>query len=268
MAVPLLLLVFSVGYVLWASFTDNLKLDIDLKGGTQIVLESAEQPDAKSIESALKDFNPRVRTAKGASTWSTIINVPVDKNSTEVLSALESSEISYIGVSVQTIGSELGKTFFAQAQTVLIIAFILMAATIFILFRVPMPSFYIVLTGFADLTEAFAISQIIGIELSLATFAALLLMIGYGVDTNVLLTARVLKSEGPVDEKIKDARKTGLTMTAAAIASMVALFILSSATVLSQIASVLVIGLICDVINTWVMNASLLKMFVEKKVVS
>ena len=265
MILPIILLVLSIVYVTWASFTQNLKLDIDLKGGTQITLESADQQDISSIENSLKDFNPRVRTARGVSGWSTIINVPSDKNPKEITAILESSGISYTGISVQTIGAELGKTFFSQAQLVLLLAFIFMAITVFIIFRIPMPSFYVVLAGFSDLIEALAISQILGVELSLATFAALLLLIGYSVDTDILLTARVMKGDGPLDERIKGARKTGLTMTAAAIASMVALFLMSSATVIAQISSILVIGLVVDVINTWIMNAGLLRFYVEKK---
>src|SRR3989344_436140 len=265
MLLPIAIFILAVGYVAWAGYTGNIKLDIDLKGGTQVVLESADELNAKNIESALSGFNARVRTAKGVSGWSTIINLAEGTDSKEILSALDKAGIPYSGYSVQTIGSELGKTFFSQAQFVLVIAFALMAATIFIIFRVPIPSLYVVLAGFADIVEAFAVSQIFGIELSLATFAALLLLIGYSVDTNILLTARVLKDSGEFSEKVRNSRKTGLTMTAAAVASMVALFLMGSSTVLSQIASVLVIGLIADVMNTWILNVGLLKIYFEKK---
>ena len=46
---------------------------------------------------------------------------------------------------------------------------------------------------------------------------------------------------------------------------MVALFLMGSSTVLSQIASVLVIGLIADVMNTWILNVGLLKIYLERK---
>lgn len=265
MLLPIVIFILAIGYVAWAGYTGNIKLDIDLKGGTQVVLESADELSAKNIESALTGFNARVRTAKGVSGWSTIINLPDGTDSKEVLSSLEKSGISYSDYSVQTVGAELGKTFFSQAQFVLVIAFALMAITIFIIFRVPVPSFYVVVAGAADIIEAFAGSQILGVELSLATFAALLLLIGYSVDTDILLTARVLKESGDIEQKIKSARKTGLTMTGAAIASMVALFIMGSSNVLSQIAAVLIIGLIVDVMNTWILNAGLLRFYLQKK---
>jgi len=265
MLLPIAIFILAVVYVIWAGFTENIKLDIDLKGGTQVVLESADEVTSKMIESAAYGYDVHARTAKGVSGWSTIINIPENSDVKEILSVLEKSGIPYSGYSVQTVSTELGKTFFSQAQFVLIIAFVLMAATIFVIFRQPMPSLYVVLAGFADIVEAFAISQIFGIELSLATFAALLLLIGYSVDTNILLTARVLKDSGEFSEKVRNSRKTGLTMTAAAIASMVALFLMGSSTVLSQIASVLTIGLIADVMNTWILNVSLLQIYLQKK---
>ncbi len=265
MLLPIVILILAVVYVAWAGYTGNIKLDIDLKGGTQVVLESADELNSKAVESALYGFNARVRTAKGVSGWSTIINAPENSDIKGILSSLEKSGISYSDYSVQTIGTELGKTFFSQAQFVLVIAFALMAITIFVIFRVPIPSFYVVFAGFADIVEAFAGAQILGVELSLATFAALLLLIGYSVDTDILLTARVLKESGDIEQKIKSARKTGLTMTGAAIASMIALFIMGSANVLSQIAAVLIIGLVVDVINTWILNAGLLRFYLQKK---
>src|SRR3989344_8144110 len=115
MLLPIAIFILAVGYVAWAGYTGNIKLDIDLKGGTQVVLESADELNAKNIESALSGFNARVRTAKGVSGWSTIINLPEGKNSEEVLSALKNSGITYSGASVQTVGTQLGKTFFSQA---------------------------------------------------------------------------------------------------------------------------------------------------------
>ena len=121
------------------------------------------------------------------------------------------------------------------------------------------------LSAFADITEALAFSQLLGIRLSLATFAALLLLVGYSVDTDILLTARVLKGEGKLKELISRARKTGLTMTGTTCAALLALFAISGSAVITQIASVLLIGMLFDVLNTWITNAGLLTRYVERK---
>ena len=61
--------------------------------------------------------------------------------------------------------------------------------------------------------------------------------------------------------------KTGITMTFSSIAAVgVALFFtLSFSAVLSQIFTILLIGLGFDLLNTWITNASLLKWYLEKK---
>ena len=61
---------------------------------------------------------------------------------------------------------------------------------------------------------------------------------------------------------------TGFTMAAAAIGSMVTLylvvkFLMPYAQVLDQIAAVLVIGLIADVLATWLMNLGVLRWYME-----
>jgi preprotein translocase subunit SecF len=140
-----------------------------------------------------------------------------------------------------------------------------MSIAVFIVFRIPTPSFYVILSAFADIVEAFAVSQLIGIKLSLATFTALLLLIGYSVDTDILLTTRVLKSEGEIGAKTRGAMKTGMTMLAATGAALIALFVMHASSTITQIASVLLIGLVFDVINTWITNAGLLRWYIERK---
>jgi preprotein translocase subunit SecF len=111
--------------------------------------------------------------------------------------------------------------------------------------------------------------SLFGIPLSLASVGGLLLLIGYSVDTDILLTTRVLKRrEGTITERALDAMRTGLTMAAAAIGAMAALYIVTiffipSAQALSNIAAVLIIGLVADVLATWLMNLGILRWYME-----
>jgi preprotein translocase subunit SecF len=95
------------------------------------------------------------------------------------------------------------------------------------------------------------------------------MLIGYSVDTDILLTTRVLKRrEGTINERAIDAMKTGFTMAAAAIGSMVALYLvvvylMPYAQVLGEIAAVLIIGLVADVMVTWLMNLGILRWYME-----
>jgi preprotein translocase subunit SecF len=105
-------------------------------------------------------------------------------------------------------------------------------------------------------------------QLSAAGIVALLMLIGYAVDVDILLTTRVFKNtEGTLNERIWDAFKTGITMTITAMASVsVALiFTHSFSPVLSQTFTIILIGLGFDMINCWIMNASILKWYMEGK---
>jgi len=266
MLIPLIMIIASAGYVIWLSFGPGLALDIDLKGGTQITADSASAPDTAAIESSLKDFGANVRSARSMTGWTVIIEVPADANTDNVLNVLKNAGWEYSNLSVQTIGPALGASFFKQAQIALIAAFIAMSITIFIVFRTPMPSLYVVLCGAADITTALAASQLLGINLSLATFSALLMLVGYSVDTDVLLTSRVLKgTEGDFKERSRGAMRTGLTMTGSAIVALAALYLISSSIVITQIASVLMLGLLADIPYTWIMNSGLLRWYVDRK---
>jgi len=104
--------------------------------------------------------------------------------------------------------------------------------------------------------------------MSSAGIIALLMLIGYSVDTNILLTTRLLKRhEGTVNQRIFGAFKTGITMTLTSLlAIVIALLVVKSfSPILTQIFTILSIGLCFDILNTWVTNTSILKWYMEKK---
>ena len=265
MLLPAAILLLSLGYIGYLITGPGLQLDIDLKGGTQVSLDSSQPLDMANSEKLLSEYHPSVRSARGLSGYTTIIDVSAESNATGMIEALKAGGYSFDSYSSQTVGPALGASFFAQAQLALVLAFLFMAVAVFIVFRIPTPSFYVILSAFADIVEAFAVSQFLGIKLSLATFTALLLLIGYSVDTDILLTTRVLKTEGEINDKIRRAVKTGMTMLATTGVALTALFVMNASSVMTQIASVLLIGLVFDVLNTWITNAGLLRWYIERK---
>ncbi len=263
--IPIILLVLSLIYLFWQISTTGLNLDIDLKGGTQIIAESSEHIDEQKIESILKKYDADVRIAKGITTYTVFINFDVSIEPKDVLKTLEENGYSFKQYSIQSVGPALGASFFQQAIVVLIIAFIFMIITVFMIFKIPLISFYVALCPFFDIIETLAISQILGIKLSLATFAALLMIVGYSVDDDVMIATRVLKGIAETKEKLKSSMKTSFTTTFATIGALAALYLISTSTVITQIASVLLIGLLVDLMNTWLFDTPLLTLYVERK---
>jgi preprotein translocase subunit SecF len=268
MMFPIILLVLSVVLLVFQITTTGLKLDIDLKGGTQIIGELPNAVSEADLEKVLTPYGASIRTSTSLSgTSSVFIGVDSAVNTTDLISDLAKNGYTLNNYSIQTVGTSLGASFFQQAIFVLAFAFLFMGITVFIIFRIPLPSFYVVLCGVADITETLVVSQLLGIPLSLATFTSLLLLLGYSVDTDILLTTRVFKTEGgDVAAKVKGAMKTGITMVGATIAALLALYVISTSPVISQIASILLIGLVLDIINTWLLNAPLLRLYMDRKV--
>ena len=263
---PIALLIICTIYLIFITQTNQLAVDIDFKGGTQIIAEYGKQVSETELENILKSYNAGVRTAVGVTTYTVFIEFESSIKAEDVLNTLKQNGYDFIDYSIQTIGPALGKEFFQQAMFVLMFSFIFMAAVIFFIFRIPLPSFFLVLVVIADLIEALVFSQIFGVNLSLASFTALLLLIGYAVDDNILMITRMLKAEDKnYDRIIKTSFKTGITMVGTAIVALFALFIISTSVVIDQIASTLIVGLLVDLLNSWIMNVGLMVWYVDRR---
>jgi len=112
--------------------------------------------------------------------------------------------------------------------------------------------------------------SLFGITLEPASLVAIIMLVGYSVDTDILLTTRVLKTRtGTVNERIDNAMKTGLTMTLTTLCVMLVILVISTVVIridiMADISSVLLLGLTGDIISTWLMNAGILKWYVEEK---
>jgi preprotein translocase subunit SecF len=149
----------------------------------------------------------------------------------------------------------------------LIVIFIIIILGAIYLFH-SIPSFAVVLAAGSDIVMTLAFVNFLGIDLSAAGIVAFLMLIGYSVDTDILLTTRLLKHhEGNVNDRLKDTFKTGMTMTLTALAAVgVSLVIIwNISDVLRQIFGILFIGLVFDMVNTWTANAGILKWYMEVK---
>ncbi|NYZ78303.1 hypothetical protein H0N96_02775 [Candidatus Micrarchaeota archaeon] len=172
--------------------------------------------------------------------------------------------------SFKEIGSSLSKFFFSKIQEILLVSFILSAIIVFIIFRSLVPSIAVLFGAFADIAITMGVMGFLGIPLSLASFSALLMLIGFSLDTDILLTARVLKRrEENARARAFDAMKVGAMMnltTIAAFGVLAAIGYWLQIPVYFQLGVVAVIGGgVVDFIATWLTNAPLLLWYVERK---
>ena len=106
----------------------------------------------------------------------------------------------------------------------------------------------------------------LGIKLGTAGIAAFLMLIGYSVDTDILLSSKVLRrKEGGIMDGIFTAMKTGLTMSTTTLIAIIVAFSFAQSEVLKQIMTILIIGLLVDLSSAWLQNVGILRLYLEKK---
>ena len=262
--IPLVLLVISIVLLAFNMVTTGMPVTpgIDFSGGTAVTVIT---PDTKDQIQAIFSEYPLTDISEGVNNGKFLKFSSMDDTKFRSLTALIMQK--YPDAKIDQIGETFGKTLQYQAVIALIFSFIGMAIVIFLAFRTFVPAVAVILSAFADMVMTAATMNIIGIPLSLGTVAALLMLIGYSVDSDILLTNRVLKRQGKLNDKLTGAFHTGIIMTSTTLAAVTVLLVVSwigQIQVVEEISAVLLIGLIFDILNTWLTNVGILKWYVLK----
>jgi len=183
-----------------------------------------------------------------------------------------SKNLHYSAYSFKLINPSLSEIFVTKIEWVMVVAALLSAVAVFIIFRDFVPSVAVLCGATFDIIFALGFMGIAGIPLSLAAIASLLMLIGFSLDTDILLTVRILK-RGLNDPHTSayEAMKTGLTMSLSAILAFSALFVVGQLTNIAtyqDISKIVLAGLFGDIIGTWFLNAVIMIYHVEKGVKS
>lgn len=192
----------------------------------------------------------------------------LDDNSRKLSEAL-SGLVEYETISFNEVSSSLSEKFIDKALAVVVYSTVLVSIVVFIIFRTLIPSLAVLIGAAADVLIALGAMGLFGIPLTLASFAALLMLIGFSLDTDVLLTMRVIKRhEGTARQRAYEAMKTGTTMSFALLVSFACLFILASLTHINtyyEISAVAIAGLVGDLAATWMLNAAIVLGYAERR---
>ncbi|MFH0835278.1 MAG: hypothetical protein V1881_02960 [Candidatus Micrarchaeota archaeon] len=187
----------------------------------------------------------------------------------EGLIAAVSAAMPVKSYSFKEIGSSLSKFFFTKVMEVIVYSFILSAIVVFAVFRSAVPSFAVLFGAAADIFITAGAMTLFGVPLTLASFAALLMLIGFSLDTDILLTTKVItRKEGAPAERAFEAMHTGFMMNLSTIAAFGVLMLLAMSLQIPtyyQIGAVAVIGAFADFAATWCANAVMVLWYVEKR---
>jgi len=227
---------------------NRFKNEINITGNndyTNIIIERRQMSE-KEMKEILSDSNYGIDFSRGSYSFK-----PANAN---------------VGGVSPVLGAHLKE----EVISAFIIAVFLISVVIFLAYRIIIPAAAILSAAFIDIIFAAGCMSIFGIELNLQTLLALVMLLGYSVDTDILLTTRILNRKTSVNEAIDETIKTGLTMTFTAMGAVLTILIVSNLTtpkidVLSQLSMVILCGLFMDIFSTWLMNTGILKWYVERK---
>lgn len=262
-ALPVALLIISFLFLGFNTLMTGMPVDpgIDFAGGVAVTIpQSADTP--AEVEAYFSGY-PLKSVGEGVNGGYYVVFEYMPDEDFRTLSELINDR--YPDAKIDQIGETFGKTLQTQALWALLFSFIGMAIVVFIVFKNFVPSVAVVISALSDIVITAALMDIVGITLTLGTTAALLMLIGYSVDSDILLTTRVLKRKGKFVEKMQGAFRTGFTMTSTTISAVALMFIVSwigQIDVIRDISAVLLLGLFVDLMNTWMLNAGILKAYV------
>ncbi|MFB6158151.1 MAG: protein translocase subunit SecF [Candidatus Nanohalobium sp.] len=272
--VPLVLVLIGVAIlgVQYAQTGSFLEKGTDFAGGTEAQLNINGSYTPSEVESAFSEAGRtdvdaiRQETTTGESLLVQI--PPPDIEQVKVEEILSDSGYTAEVLSFRTMSAAVSEQFFLQAQIAFVLAFTFMSLVIFVAFKDITPSMAVIFAAAGDIIIASAGMAVLGIPLTLGSLAALLMLIGYSVDTDIVLSTRSLKRErSSLKNRMWESLKTGVTMSSGGIAGFTLLYIISYMIVgpseLSNIAAVMIIGLLADMPLTWLGNTAILKSYIE-----
>jgi preprotein translocase subunit SecF len=264
--VPLAVLAVALAIVVgwYLVYGTPVALGIEFTGGTELIV----QTDA-SEEAVVEAFDREVDSIRAIQSDPGTNRYLVTFQASEDAGQLQQQQLSAqardAGFTVQSAQSTSPTFGEGTQRTALLgvgVAFVGMSVVVFLLFRTFVPSVAVVVSAFSDIVIPVALMNVFGIELSLGTVAALLMLIGYSVDSDILLNNHVIRRSGGFYESAYRAMRTGITMTLTSLSAMTVMTVVAylfGIQLLSAIGIVLVFGLAADLMNTYMLNLSLLR---------
>jgi preprotein translocase subunit SecF len=272
--VPLLLFLFCLGQVgyHYASTGSYFDKDVSLAGGLSLTLHRTGVDHTQLERTLLSQFGDgevSVRALRTAGqTIGVIVEMRDETKDKELIATLSTSlgALKDDEYSIEITGSALGTSFFSQLLKALGLAFLFMAIVVFIYFRSPAPSIAVILATAFNIIDTLAVLNLLDVQISGAGIAAILMLIGYSVDTEMLMSSRVhQRGENTLYQAVYSALKPGLLMTFTTMTTVLLALYFTQSPVISQIMLIILIGLLVDLVNTWVFNTSFMIRYYERK---
>ncbi len=271
MLIPILLLLISIGFLIfnYMQTGEFVEKDVSLKGGITSAIYTEKEVNINEIENLFEDAS--VRRLSDFATGRQI-GIIVEVSNVDAVTLKQTLEeklnmnLDENNYSVEETGSSLGSSFFNELIIAVLVAFIFMGIAVFIAFRTFIPSIAVIVAALMDIIITLAIIDILGMKISTAGIVAFLLIIGYSIDTDILLTTRTLKrKDGKLFERMYESMKTGLTMTFSTISALLIATLFTNSIVLKEMFTIIIIALFVDIVSTYLTNTGILKLYLKNE---
>jgi preprotein translocase subunit SecF len=266
-AIPLAILAVALLVIIgWYVFTGApVRLGMEFTGGTELRVQTSTAPSDIPAAFGTQATVTPVQTAQDTY----IVTFPpeaenIGQQARNNLQPVQGQSAADMVKSVQGTSASFGNSAQETALLGIGLAFVGMSILVFLMFRSFVPSIAVVISAFSDIMIPVALMNLLGIPLSLGTVAALLMLIGYSVDSDILLNNHILRRSGGFYESTHRAMRTGVTMTITSLSAMAVMSVVAwffGIDLLRDIGIVLVLGLATDLMNTYMLNLSLLRWY-------
>jgi preprotein translocase subunit SecF len=254
-------------------FTPILLLGVplgrDLKGGSLIMVQGLENvPDSSSVKSVIEGLLGK-----------SVDIVPIKNGLHIETNALSESEennvrgtlVNQFGIPENSVDIEpMGPAISGiQSEGMLysiIVAFIVIGIITLIIFRRRVVPMTILLVIGLDILCVLGYMALFRVPLSLTSILVIVMLVGYAIDTNILLAYRVLKRVGgELREQVAASLNTGLMTGVLLVVILLSLNILTSAMQLNVLTVMLIFGIAINILNTWFLGAGILLRHAERQ---
>ena len=260
----------------WAMTGVPVDFGIEFTGGAEVQFTADDSIEEVRATFSDVDYDS-IRPTAGGNTYILTVQSEtggegdlVDSEAIDEINAIL-TEAGYEEEQTNSRSPSFGASSQQQALIGLAVAFLGMSVLVFLMFRTFVPSIAVVASAFSDIMIPLALMNVLGIQLTLGTVAALLMLIGYSVDSDILLNTHILRRRGGFYESTYKAMRTGITMTLTSISAMATMAVVAylfGIPLLPEIGIVLVFGLTADLMNTYMLNVSLLRYYKYEGVAS
>jgi len=255
-------------------FIRGVPMSIEFSSGTMISYSSLEnRPNADAVESTLggvlaADVKTVVTQDSATGTFGLDIQTTkaLDDNGKELVQRTMANQFSINSTpEFYPIEPAISQAYLRGAMLAILFAFVAMFVIIFLVFRHKIVGMMLLCVAL-NMVWALGGLALLQMQFSLASLTGFLLMIGFSVDTNILLTTHVLKRiGGEPRERLANAVPTGFIITGTTLVTMICINILVTNPSITQLATVLTFGLAGDLFNTWFLNAGTLMWYAERQ---